>query len=791
MLLDPENWYLGYSQIVKDCHETEGSSCLILCHSDVDAIAAARIWTYMLRNDGINYQLHPCNSYSQLARILSSSSVVDETICAVVLLNVGSGRNLTKLLFAPYKAPAVPSFGRSEGGRADAEEQPATPVEAAASPLLPLSSKVYVLDCRRPVHLANVYAGENVVIFWDSVQEQYQRESLPSDGDNLSGNDSSSSEEEDDVSASAEEDSDDDDDDAEEHEFGDDVEPTEATEHEEAPDEEPDVGYEAEVDEHGRGIPGERFPKRRRIKSKKDHQESVDETSVTTANSSDGEEEKDADADAAAGKADAGEERTTGEDVEPARPDESQPQLLSARELHTRRRQRLRAYYATGSFYGSPAAYIAHRVSTQLRFGDVGDLLWFACVGVTDAFLHARLDVAGYTSLAMDLRTHCSRLFPNDMYSRVESSVFAERLVGSSREVTKIAFSENGRVISETDFRFFLLRHSSLMDAMRYSDFVSTKLQLLSSQGMHRLHELLATMGYPLSECNQPFPFMKTSLRRRLRENIRAHAEAFGLDSIEYTSFFRVTGYQSLLSASDTTYAITALLEREPPASRSEEEGDRDAFNMALDVLNTNSQTSSNSSELVNGANLPSSGFGEGIRLAKEFQKGIFATCANLNDRNGITGLVHFRYALITCTSKNYTEQQIGSASNEDDSSFHQHHIFAKPLALTRLAHYIMDWHRENGKWVGDKALPLVLCAEKPPNSFLVAGFEYPESAGHFYTNRFGRNFELAATSMQGSFRLDGFDSHIIEVAGRDVQRFLEQLHYLMESSMSVSPDIE
>jgi cell division control protein 45 len=298
-------------------------------------------------------------------------------------------------------------------------------------------------------------------------------------------------------------------------------------------------------------------------------------------------------------------------------------------------------------------------------------------------------------------------------------------------------------------------------------------------------------MGYPLRECNQPFPFMKTSLRRRLRENIRAHAEDFGLENIEYTSFFRVTGYQSLLSASDATYAITALLEREHPVSRSEDEGDRDAFNMALDVLNTNAQTSSNSSELVNGANLPSSGFGEGIRLAKELQKSIFATCANLFDRNAITGLVHFRYALITCTSKNYNEQQVGSTSDEGDSSFHQHHIFSKPLALTRLAHYVMDWHREAGKWVGNKALPLVLCAEKPPSSFLVAGFEYPESAGHFYTNRFGRNFELAATSMQGSFRLDGFDSHIIEVAGRDVQRFLEQLHYLMESSMSVSPDIE
>ncbi len=90
-----------------------------------------------------------------------------EDVRAVVLLNFGAARNLTRLF----------------------------------DQLLYDTVKVYVMDCRRPVHLANIHAGENVVLFWDRTQG----EDVPSDGDNLSGNESSSSEEEDDS-----EDSDDD-----------------------------------------------------------------------------------------------------------------------------------------------------------------------------------------------------------------------------------------------------------------------------------------------------------------------------------------------------------------------------------------------------------------------------------------------------------------------------------------------------------------------------------------------------------------------------------------------------
>ena len=73
--------------------------------------------------------------------------------------------------------------------------------------------------------------------------------------------------------------------------------------------------------------------------------------------------------------------------------------------------------------------------------------------------------------------------------------------------------------------------------------------------------------------------------------------------------------------------------------------------------------------------------------------------------------------------------------------------------------------------------------AEKPiTGTYLVVGYEYPERSGHLDKNRFGTNFELTAKSMNGTFKFDSFDSNVVEVKGGDVQRFIEQLHYFMDS---------
>jgi cell division control protein 45 len=836
MILELENWSLGYSQILTDCRSTISQhdgvrgtsiprllvnrSVLILCNYDVDAIAAARILTYMLRNDGITYQLLPCTSYDHLRHILmhqrrqqqhrhqkhrfddedQPDDDVDETStfvnepAAVVLLNMGANRNLTRL-FAEQIIPKQNSGTHGTvGGGVEVDQDP-----TIHSPLLSPSVKVYVLDCRRPVHLANVHAGENIVVFWD----QNASEDIPSDGDNLSGQ-SSSDEDDDDSSRTDDAESRNDDDassDEGDFEFEMEGEKDLRKDQQSAASLTFDVESGDEYDaDHEDGETTSKS-KRRRTSPRLD-------TENAQLNEALGVGSKDKSVDPK--QLDDGIPTDTTLASGDSEIDEASTMPLptfTPRELHQHRSQRLRLYYSQGTFYGSPAAYKAYRVATQLRFGDVGDLLWLACVGVTDAYLHSRLDVTGYTTLAMDLRSYSLRLYPTDAYHRLSHAVYAEQLTSNPisriNEVTQIRFSEKGRILSESDFRFFLLRHTSLLDAMMYSDFMSTKFQLITRAGVHKLQEMLAKMGFPLDECRQPFAFMKPSLRRKLPDRFRQHAEEYGLEHFEFTSFFRITGYQSLLSACDTSYAASALLECEHGASftgrnASEAATRMESFNAAFDAINSNAAGSSvldvssgsSLSSLINGDMLGTTSLGAGLQLAMSLQKCIVATAANLISRNVITRLSHFRYSYITVTSRAENAGLNGiridaMTDNANDLAIHErNHIFSKPLALTRLAHYLMDLHRENGKWTGPKARPLILLAENPRlQTFLVVGYEYPEYAGHFVRNRFGRTFELASQSLNLKLKSESFDSHVVEVDARDVQRFLEQLHYLLDEA--------
>lgn len=283
------------------------------------------------------------------------------------------------------------------------------------------------------------------------------------------------------------------------------------------------------------------------------------------------------------------------------------------------------------------------------------------------------------------------------------------------------------------------------------------------------------------------------------------------MEQFQFTSFFRVTGYQSLLSASDTSYAVTALLEYEAPTEATaddpappddEEKSSVEAFNNAYDALGTHMEPAggpmrgmgaegSDASTLVNGGNLSATlGLGAGIRHAMTVQKSIIQTAVGLVERNAIPLLRHFRYAYVTSSSVGGENQMsrtdlIRSGGNRNGSNGNdtRDHILSKPLALTRLAHYLMDMNRENGRWTGPKARPLVLIADRPrTGTCLVVGYEYPERAGNFVKNRFGKHFEMTAESMNGTFKFDSFDSNVVEVSGADVNRFLEQLHYLLDS---------
>ena len=86
--------------------------------------------------------------------------------------------------------------------------------------------------------------------------------------------------------------------------------------------------------------------------------------------------------------------------------------------------------------------------------------------------------------------------------------------------MTQIGLSENGRILSQSEYKFMLLRHTSLWDSLLHSNFVASKFQVWRGEGKQKLMELLAKMGFPLDSCRQPWAFVGVGLRRRLRERI-------------------------------------------------------------------------------------------------------------------------------------------------------------------------------------------------------------------------------------------------------------------------------
>ena len=601
MILERDQWHLGYASLLRDCrgsfqqHDTTTSSssinegsgqqllgrALLLVHPDsTDALATSRILSYMLRADGVPYQIRPCLGFERLKLILrgvgclppaaaaastnnegddennNNNNLVQEEyttsdVRAVILINMGANRNLSKLFqdIAAYQHQNNHYYYHNDNNN----DHPYTATNNSKA------VRAYVFDNHRPYHLSNIHSGKSVVLFND---RPFDVEEIPSDGDNLSGDESSTSSEE----------SDDDDDSDEEEEEGGYGRKEEESEGEEEFDLDEDgvVGSNNEDGGVGGLLGGEeelvdsddddndegREKRAKRQKTRRADDDSDDDDDDDNAGGGGGGDtfKKGGDdeynpLDTTAATADITLATTQGDDDDDEATTQEQtrtstttdaPVVISLRELHRQRRNRIRLHYSSGSYHASPSSWTAYTLCTQLRFGDTPDLLWLACVGVTDAYLHGRLDVSGYSALTVDLKRHVGRLFPNELVDRAGRAVYAEDLErgfdtsgggggggddAAGGAMTQISLSENGRILSQPEYKFMLLRHTTLWESILHSNFVASKLQVWKQTGRQRLMELLAKMGFPLDQCRQPWAFVGTSMRRRLRERLEECTE--------------------------------------------------------------------------------------------------------------------------------------------------------------------------------------------------------------------------------------------------------------------------
>ena len=417
------------------------------------------------------------------------------------------------------------------------------------------------------------------------------------------------------------------------------------------------------------------------------------------------------------------------------------------------------AYYSRGSFYGRAAglvmydiAHDAHKDSLEKHFP-----LWLAIVSLTDQYVHQRLSHEAYTAGVMELATQVSNL-PDADAPNVR--VLDEGKVVRAFEDRRVQYSE--------EFRFSMLRHWSLYDAMTHSPYVATRLQTWREHGRASLHSLLAHLGLPLDACKQQFTHMSPEHVKRLHEKLEQHAPSHGLDDLKFWSFSFSHGFKMRLVASDVVHGVTALLEGVA-------EGSNDGgANEGADAANGGGGAGAFWRAVKA---LGMSQYDEmqvGLRHAMRSQRALM--------RQG--GLALANKAVIRTVGGLRYFSLLDHGSPADASAFKH------PLALTRLALFLQDALRATKKIerplvvVGPCVGAAVATTDNEgegqtiDGSFaLVVGVTgAPRADDADGGNHFATSFRRAAETVRASFRHDAFEASVVQVSQRNLGEFMEAL---------------
>ncbi|GLJ04982.1 hypothetical protein SUGI_0008320 [Cryptomeria japonica] len=380
-------------------------------------------------------------------------------------------------------------------------------------------------------------------------------------------------------------------------------------------------------------------------------------------------------------------------------------------------------YYRSGKFYGRPSGMLMFDMA-YLTHTNTDELLWLACVSLTDQFVHDRITNERYISGVMELEQH------------VNSAGHLEMVTSATlKDGTKVRAPDHCRITYQEEPKVVLLREWNLFDSMQCSPYVATKLKTWSENGMKRMKLLLAQMGIPLTESQQKFRYMSRDSKKRLKLEIEKFSSQYGLNDLYYRSFQRHHGYTSQICAADFVCGVTALIESwrdESKKSISEQ------FWLACSCLSL-----SNLGELEKGLKM-------GVAVQSSiFRQGSFA----MTKRGFIKSTRGFRWIRL---------EDSGDVS-----------LMCYPQALIRFCHFVIDALREKGT----KTKPLVCACPFPrsKNVLLVGVSQRPVLGAHF-GNLFGLAFRAVAKEIGEEYGHFGFDSSWIKIDFQNVNAFMQKI---------------
>ncbi|KAJ6245778.1 cdc45-related protein [Anaeramoeba flamelloides] len=408
------------------------------------------------------------------------------------------------------------------------------------------------------------------------------------------------------------------------------------------------------------------------------------------------------------------------------------------RDKHLRNEKLLSDYYSS-SYYGTGASILLFALATQLGRKS-GDLLWYAIGGLTDQYLHYRINEKEYRKLVNFLHKEVVHLYPSDNIKQQRT-----------KQSYSTTSNENDCIRKTEDYRFMLYRFWNLYESMYHSTYIASQLGVWCPEGLRNLNTFLAKMGFSHEKCKQRYDSMDLKIKSKLHEKLKEHAKNFGLKKILFPSFYRKIGFQREISSSDLVYCVTSLLEHgdktlsdEILKKNNEREITQKKFWLGYDALSSPTTTDSL--------------FDNGVKLAIQVQKAIVKQGTAMIERNQISSSPQFRHSFIT------------EISGKPE-------IFRYPLILTRLGGFLLQIMNS----VGKNPKPLILCCLQPKSErYLVVGILPGSEAGIIEKNKFGKLFHLAAEKTRAKVKHDGFESSAIEVSKVNIKTFMEFLHVLL-----------
>ncbi|KJE88507.1 CDC45-like protein [Capsaspora owczarzaki ATCC 30864] len=406
------------------------------------------------------------------------------------------------------------------------------------------------------------------------------------------------------------------------------------------------------------------------------------------------------------------------------------PIPLTRRERHARQRS-IRDNYYSKTFFGTSVAIQMFMLAESLN-KESTELLWWAIVGLTDQFVHERIDSAKYAAEINQLNDAAMRL---GTYDEEQSDAQADEGLTEKLAIDRM------QLRFDVDFRFLLYRHWSLYESMVHSSHVGARLQVWTSKGKQKLNTMLATMGLPLSQCKQKVSVVDQAFRSRLLEQVESHAANYQLPDVRFATFTMRHGYRPEISASDAVYAATAILE----SSNAREEN----FHRAIDSLRKPRLESTSMLSC-------------GVDASRQFHQAL-ARLLTVIIETGMVTAGPIRHVTLS------------------DSADLRH--FWHPASLTKLAIHLTEALRHQamntrGSFV-NKPLLIAVC-NSDADMYSVLGLTLGDTSGEIQKNHLGTSFrEILKADQMLRCRNDSFDSNFVEIKREDYPNFLENLLHL------------